>query len=276
MLTVQLGAAASVPMFTQLGAAGTAWLRLSWAALFFVALVRPPVWSLPRQGVRAAVLLGVVSAAMTLAFFAAIERIPLGVASALEFLGPLGVAVAHRAGRPGLVWPALAGAGVLGLTEPWNGTTDLIGVGLALIAAVCWAAYIVITQRVGDALAGLQGLAISMPAAALAASFLGAPQALPHLTVGAILLSAGLALLLPVIPYALELIALRRLTTAAFGTLTSLEPALALLIGLILLQQRPAPWQLAGVALVVVAGVGAQRHGQRQSGTRPMATPGGA
>jgi len=263
MLTVQVGAAASVPMFERIGAAGTAWLRLCWAGLFFVALVRPRLRALPREGVRRAVLLGVVSAAMTLSFFAAIERIPLGVAVALEFLGPLGVAVAHRVGRLGLVWPGLAAVGLLGLTEPWNGTTDLVGVGLALVAALGWAAYIVITQRVGDTLAGLQGLAISMPAAALAATIVGAPAAIPRLTGEVILLSAGLALLLPVIPYALELVALRRLTAAAFGTLASLEPALAVLIGLLLLHQRPAPWQFAGVVLVVIAGIGAQRHGDR-------------
>src|SRR5215207_5471961 len=228
MLTVQVGAAASVPMFERIGAAGTAWLRLCWAGLFFVALVRPRLRALPREGVRRAVLLGVVSAAMTLSFFAAIERIPLGVAVALEFLGPLGVAVAHRVGRLGLVWPGLAAVGLLGLTEPWNGTTALVGVGLALVATI-----------------------------------VGAPAAIPRLTGEVILLSAGLALLLPVIPYALELVALRRLTAAAFGTLASLEPALAVLIGLLLLHQRPAPWQFAGVVLVVIAGIGAQRHGDR-------------
>lgn len=107
------------------------------------------------------VLLGVVTAAITLLFMAALDRIPLGTASALEFLGPLGVAVLRGRGRGRLLWPGLAGIGVIVLTQPWSGTVDPVGVAFALSAAVCWACYILLTQKVGDGVAGINGLAVS-------------------------------------------------------------------------------------------------------------------
>jgi inner membrane transporter RhtA len=209
------------------------------------------------------VVLGLVTALMTICFLLAIERLPLGTAVAIEFLGPLGVAVVRRRSRSGLVWPVLALAGVLLLTEPWRGEVDLLGVGFAAVAALCWATYIVLTQHVGDRFAGLQGLAITIPVAALAATVVGLPQAWGSITPTVVAQSIGLALLLPVIPFALELLALRRLTTAAFGTLMALEPAIATGWGVLLLGQIPVPVQVVGVALVVVAGVGAERSGHR-------------
>lgn len=131
------------------------------------------------------------------------------------------------------------------------------------MAATGWAGYILLTQRVGDTLPGLTGLALSLPAAAVCATLVGARQALPHLTVLAVLQCAGLALLLPVLPYALELAALRRLTVAAFGTLMCLEPAIGTIIGLVVLGQRPQALQAVGVGLVVLAGLGAERRGHR-------------
>lgn len=177
---VQLGAAASTSLFAAVGPAGAAWLRLSWAAVIFVLVTRPRAWAMARRDLVAAVLLGVVSAGTTLLFFEAIARIPLATAVACELMGPLAVAVARRAGRLGLAWPALAGAGVLLVTQPWRSSADLVGIGCALAAAICWAGYILLTQRVGDRLTGLTGLAISMPAAALVAGAVAAPQALPR------------------------------------------------------------------------------------------------
>lgn len=269
MLCVQVGVAGSTPLFDSIGTAGTAWLRLTWAGLILLAVARPAVRSIPRGALGPAVLLGLISGAMTLAFLAAVDRLPLGTAAAIEFLGPLGVAVVRSARARDLWWPVLAGLGIVSLTEPWTGTTDVLGVAYALIAAGCWAAYILLTQRVGDQLHGIQGLAISMPVAALAAAFIGIPQAWGDLTLGIVLLGGALAVVLPVVPYALEMQALRRLTTAAFGTLMSLEPAIALLIGLVLLHQVPAPWQLLGVTLVVAAGIGAERNGRRETATAP-------
>lgn len=263
MLCVQLGIAASTGLFDQIGPAGAAWIRLAWAGLIFLVLVRPKIRSMSKRSLIGASVLGIVTAAMTLLFMAAVARIPLGTASALEFLGPLGVAVARSRGAKNLLWPALAAAGVVLLTEPWHGNVDYLGVGFALTSAFCWAAYILLTQRVGDELSGLQGLAISMPVAAIAATLVAAPSVASSLTWQILAWGIGLALLLPVIPFALELTALRSLTTASFGTLMSLEPAIALLIGLLVLHQRPGLWPLLGVGFVVLAGIGAERNGAR-------------
>jgi len=263
MLCVQLGIAASTGLFERIGPAGTAWLRLVFAGLIFVVLVRPRVRSFSGRSLRSAAALGLVTAGVTIFFMAAVNRIPMGTASALEFLGPLGVAVARSRGARSLIWPGLAAIGVLLLTEPWHGTVDLVGVGFALAAATCWAAYIILTQRVGDELTGLNGLAISMPVAALAATLVAAPGAAHLLTWETVAWGFGLAILLPVIPFALEMVALRRLSTAAFGTLMCLEPAFGLVVGLVILSQVPTPVALAGVAFVIAAGIGAERHGSR-------------
>jgi inner membrane transporter RhtA len=262
MLFVQLGLAASVGLFSSVGSQGAAWLRLAWAGLLLLVLIRPrPSWY-SRTGFLTCVVLGIVTAGLTMTFMAAVARLPLGTASALEFLGPLGVAVAR--GRGGAkVWPVLAAVGVVLLTRPWSGLVDLVGVGFALAAAVLWAAYILLTQRVGDEVSGLRGLAVSMPVAGLVATVVAGPFVAGDLTVVLVLAGLALAVLLPVIPFALELLALRRLTTAAFGTLMSLEPAIALVIGLLVLHQVPGWAPLVGVAFVVAAGVGAERTGGR-------------
>jgi len=270
MVLVQLGLAASVGLLDRVGPEGAAWLRLSWAGVILLVLVRPRLRSFTRTSLLTTAALGVVTAGITILFMAAIARLPLGTASALEFLGPLGVAVVR--GRRGTkVWPVLAGIGVVLLTEPWHGDIDLAGVGFALAAAVCWAAYILLTQRVGDGVPGLQGLAVSMPVAALVASLVVGPSVFGALTWELLVTGLGLALLLPVVPFALEMLALRRLTTAAFGTLMCLEPALAVVIGLLLLGQVPGWAPLAGIAFVVAAGVGAERTGARPTEERPVA-----
>lgn len=264
MTCVQLGLAASVGLMDHLGAAGTAWLRLAWAGTLLLLVVRPRPSAFTRSSLVASVALGVVTAGVTILFMAALTRLPLGTASALEFLGPLGVAVARGRGVARL-WALVAGAGVLLLTEPWHGTTDLVGVGYALGAGCCWGLYILLTQRVGDEVSGLQGLAVSMPVAALVATVVSGPSVLGQLTPELLLAGLGLALLLPVVPFALEMLALRRLTSAAFGTLMSLEPAIALLVGLVLLHQVPGWAPLAGIGFVVAAGIGAERTGARAS-----------
>jgi inner membrane transporter RhtA len=268
MLLVQLGLAASVGLLDRIGAEGAAWLRLAWAGVILLVLVRPRMRSFTRASLLTTVALGVVTAGITMLFMAAVARLPLGTASALEFLGPLGVAVAR--GRRGTkVWPALAAVGVLLLTEPWRGDIDLLGVGYALAAAVCWAAYILLTQRVGDGVPGLQGLAVSMPVAALVATLVAGPSVLGEITGELLLIGFGLAIVLPVVPFALEMLALRRLTTAAFGTLMCLEPAFAVVIGLLVLGQVPGWAPLAGIAFVVAAGIGAERTGARPAEAQP-------
>lgn len=271
MLCVQLGLAASVGLIDTLGSAGTAWLRLVWAAVLLVLIVRPRRSTFSREALRSGALLGVATGGVTLFFMAAVARLPLGTASAIEFLGPLGVAVVRSRGVA-RAWAAVAAAGVVCLTQPWAGTADLLGVAFALAAAACWAAYILLTQKVGDAVTGIAGLAISMPVAAAVATVVAGRDVVGRLTPELLLAGLGLAVLLPVVPFTLELLALRRLTTAAFGTLMSLEPAFALLIGLLVLHQVPDPLAVLGLALVVAAGIGAERGGSRGQSREPHET----
>jgi inner membrane transporter RhtA len=265
MLCVQIGLAIAVTLIDRIGVEGAAWLRLAWAGVLMLVIVRPRFAAFTWATFRVCVVLGVVTAAVTLLFMAAVDRIPLGTASALEFLGPLGVAVAHGKGGHRVVWPGLAATGVVLLTEPWTGAVDPIGVLYALGAAVCWAGYILLTQRAGDEVSGINALAVSMPVAGLVATIVVGPAALPRMTPDILLIGIGLAILLPVVPFALELLALRRLTTAAFGTLMALEPAFAMIVGLVVLHQIPGPAGVVGICFVVAAGIGASRTGARSS-----------
>jgi inner membrane transporter RhtA len=259
MLSVQTGAALSTHLFQALTPAGSAWLRLAIAATILLLITRPRLRAIGWPALRGILLLGATTAVMTLSYIEAIARIPLGTTAAIEFLGPLGVAAIRSHRRSALVWPALALAGVIGLTEPWHGRLNLAGVGLAAAAALGWACYILLTQRVGAQLSGLQGLALSLGTATVVAAPIGAWPALHGLTPVLALQGLGLAALVPLLPFALELLALRRIAVAAFGTLMALEPGIAAVIGLLLLGQLPASWQIAGVVLVVAAGIGAQR-----------------
>lgn len=274
MLCVQLGLAASVGLIDQLGSAGAAWLRLAWAGVLLVLIVRPRRSTFSRGALLAGIPLGVVTAALTLFFMAAVARLPLGTASAIEFLGPLGVAIARSRGL-GRAWAVLAAAGVICLTQPWTGRADPVGVAFALAAAACWAGYILLTQKVGDTVTGITGLAISMPVAAVVATVVAGHDVAGRLTPELLMIGLGLALLLPVVPFTLELLALRRLTAGAFGTLMALEPAIALLVGYLALHQAPTRIAVLGIALVVAAGVGAERHGARSHGAQPDPPPAG-
>ncbi len=272
MLCVQLGLAVSVTLIDALGPEGVAWLRLAWAGVILLVIARPRPRDFTASAFRTCLALGVVTAGVTLLFMAAVDRLPLGTAAAIEFLGPLGVAAARSRGLA-RAWPVLAAAGVVLLTQPWQGTSDLIGVAFALGAAACWAAYILLTQRVGDAVSGLKGLAVSMPVAGITATIvvlvLPGQHVFSALSPELVLVGLGLAILLPVIPFAFEMLALRRLTTAAFGTLMSLEPAFALAIGFVALHQVPNLLAIVGVACVVGAGIGVERTGAARTLAEP-------
>ncbi|MGW2403727.1 EamA family transporter [Streptomyces sp. NPDC001739] len=273
MSCVQLGLALSVRLFDQLGPVGTTALRLTWAGVLLLVLVRPRRSDFTGRDLLACLGLGVVTAGLMLLFMCAVARIPLGTASALEFLGPLGVAMfGSRGGRK--LWASLAAVGVVLLTEPWHGGSDPVGLGLALAAAACWAGYILLTQRVGDRVTGLNGLAVSMPVAALVATLFAGPSALASVTWPLVLTGLALAVLHPVIPFSLEFLALRRLSTTAFGTLMSLEPAIALVIGAVTLGQLPGVGPAAGVVCVVLAGIGATRTGSRAPASAEGPRPG--
>lgn len=264
MFAIQLANALSVPLIAQVGAAGTAWLRLCLGAAFLWMIVRPAFRSLRRQDIPALVALGVATGFMNVFFLSAIERIPLGTAVAIEFLGPLLVAALLSHNRRMIVWPVLALVGVVLLTEPWLGRIDVAGVGFALAAGTCWALYNVLTQHVGDRFSGISGLSLTIPVAALATLPFGLPQVISgEVTWWLVPAIAGIALMTPVLAFGLEMLALRRMTHTAFGTLLSVEPAIGIVMGLLVLAQSPTVVQLIGIAIVIAAGAASQRHGRR-------------
>ena len=179
MFSVQLGSALSLPLIGEVGAAGTAWLRLTAGALIFIAIARPPLRQISAGDLPALAALGVTTGLMTIMFLAAIEHIPLGTSVAIEFLGPLSVAAARSHTRRALLWPALALIGVLLLTQPWRGEIELLGIGFAIGSAVCWALYILLTQHVGERFTGTRALSITMPISAATSSIVAPPSAPP-------------------------------------------------------------------------------------------------
>jgi len=260
MTTIQLGAALSEPLFDRIGPAGLVALRLTLAALMLWPFVRPRLRGRTRADVCAAVALGAVSGVLTLAFFEAIARIPLGVAVTIEFLGPLGVALAGSHRARDVAWVLLAGSGVALLTlgDGAGEPLDALGVAFAGVSAGCWAAYILLTKRVGARWAGLEGLSVSLVVAALVTLPVGlAGAGVELLEPDLLLVGIGLALLIPLLPYVFELIALRRLPAALFGVIMSLEPAIAALLGFLILEQRLAASGVVAIALVSVASAGA-------------------
>ena len=273
MLSVQLGSALSVSLISSVGAAGTAWLRLSMGGLIFLLLARPPLRAIRRHDLPVLLGLGITTGLMNVTFLAAIDRIPLGTAVAIDFLGPLTVAAVRSQSRRAITWPVVALVGVVLLTEPWHGGVDLGGIGFAVLAATGWGMYIVLTQRVGDRFGGIGTLSITVSIGAATAAIAGIPQATGHITVGILAAAAGLAVLVPVLPFALEMLALRQMTPTAFGTLMALEPAMGVLLGLIVLQQQPSISQVAGILLVVFAGAAAQPGGRRRLRTADPIVP---
>lgn len=264
MVLIQLSNALSVTVFEHFGPAGTSWLRMCFGGLFLLLMVRPRLRAIRRADLPVLVGLGLVTGFMTTFFLTAAERIPLGTAVAIEFLGPLTVAGLTSKNRSALLWPGVALVGVVLLTEPWTGSMDVLGVIFALLSGVCWALYNVFTQMVGDRFSGIGGLALTIPLAAVFTSFVGLPQVVGgEFAWGALFLVAGIALITPVCSFALEMLALRRMTHTAFGTLLSIEPAFGVLLGLLVLSQQPTLRQLAGIALVVMAGAAAQRGSAR-------------
>jgi inner membrane transporter RhtA len=261
MSLVQLGAALTPPLFDRAGVAGVTWLRLAAGAVILVAWARPRLRGRSAHDLWGAVALGVASAVMTLAFMLAIDRVPLGVVVTIEFLGPLAVGVAGaRRGRD-LLWVALAGGGVALLTlghSTGGGPLDVVGLLLAALAGAGWACYILLTRRVGRAWTGVEGLAVAITVAAVVTAPLGLAEdggRLAHADV--ILACIGLAVLLPVLPYSLEMAALRRLPASTFGILMSLEPGIGALLGFLVLDQGLTASGVLAIAMVITASAGA-------------------
>lgn len=271
MLCVQVSNALSVFPIDYVGPGGTSWLRLTFGGIILLLWVRPKISKLTKQDLPGLLLLGVITGYMIALFLFAVDRIPLGTAVAIEFLGPLILAGVMSKHKAALIWPALAFVGVVILTEPWQGKIDLIGVLFAVGAGTCWALYNLFTQKIGDRFAGISGLALTIPIAALATMPVGLPEVINGDFHWWILpVTAGIALVTPVIAFGLEMLALKRMTQTAFGTLLAVEPGIATLIGLVALAQAPTWLQLVGIVLVVAAGCAAQRGGARDA-TPPLA-----
>lgn len=266
ILSVQFGSAVARTAFDVTGANGITLMRLAFSGLLLTLLVRPAVRRWSRAQLRAAVLLGLTMGPMNLVFYLSIREIPLGVAVTVEFIGPLLVALVQTRRVVDLLWVVLAGGGValLGL----EGGTDLpfTGLALALLAGLFWGGYILASANVGRLVPGIDGLAVALlVSAALALPFgvTGAADAVGHPS--ALLAGVAVALLSSVIPYGLELAALRRLPTRVFGILMSLEPAAAALAGLLVLSQRLGVRELVALVLVSAASLGVtlgRREGQ--------------
>ena len=250
----QIGAAFAVTLFDELGPAGAAFLRLAFAAVVLLAIWRPRL----AGDLRLAGAFGVALGLMNWSFYEAIARIPLGVAVTIEFAGPLLVAVIGSRRPLDIVWVVLAAAGIVVLVDPGGGSMDPLGVGFALVAAACWMAYIYLSKRTGAAFSGGSGLALAMAVGALIVLPAGVIQANGALAEPDLLGSAlVVALLSSVLPYSLELEALRRLPEAVFGVLMSMDPAIAALVGFVALGQDLGARELVAIAMVVVASVGA-------------------
>jgi inner membrane transporter RhtA len=267
---VQLGSAVARTAFDVTGANGMTLLRLAGAALLLVIVLRPRIWTWSRRQLGAAALLGLTMGAMNVTFYLSIRTVPLGVAVTVEFIGPLLVALVQSRRPRELLWVLLAGVGValLGLGD--RGDVPLGGLALALLAGFFWGGYILASARVGRLVEGVDGLAVALSVAALLALPLGAEGAARALSEPSVL-AAGVcvALLSSVIPYALELTALRRIPTRVFGVLMSLEPAAAAMAGLVVLGQRLGFRELVALALVSVASLGVTLG--RREGEQPVA-----
>ncbi|MDB5588428.1 MAG: EamA family transporter [Devosia sp.] len=258
MVATQIGASLAKGLFPAVGASGATALRLTLAALVLLALFRPWRHKLDARQWRAVLLYGAAMGAMNLLFYGAIARIPLGIAVALEFTGPLAVALAGSRKPLDFVWIAMALLGFVALLPfgKMSGALDPFGIALALATGICWAGYIVFGQRAGTG-GGPHIAALGVGLAAIIALPFGIAEAGMALIDPAILpIALGVALLSSAIPYTLDMIALPHIPTRLFSILASAHPGLAAIAGFIILSERLSPSQIAGIACIVLASIG--------------------
>jgi inner membrane transporter RhtA len=259
--SVQGGAAVAKSLFPSFGPPGVVFLRLLFGSIALWAIARPELRGRSRGDLRLLAALGVVLVSMNITFYEAIDRLPLGIAVTVEFLGPLGVAVAGSRRALDLVWVVLAGAGVALLAEGSNHGVRPLGIAFAATAGFFWALYILLSVHVGRAFAGASGLAPAMALGALLMAPWGIVTAGHHLRepqlVGA---AVGVGLLSSALPWSLELEALRRLPSHVFSIVLSLEPAVAALSGFVLLHEHLRARSWLAIALVVLASAGAAKR----------------
>ncbi len=256
--SVQAGASVAKSLFATLGPPGVVWLRLLFGSIALWVAARPQLRRRPFRELRLLVALGVVLVTMNVCFYESIDRVPLGIAVTVEFLGPLAVATIGSRRKLDLLWVVLAGTGVALLAGGAGGHVQTFGLVLAALAGVCWAFYITLSVPVGRLFPGASGLAPAMLLGALlitpwglagAGSGLRDPQIL-----GA---AAGVGLLSSALPWSLELEALRRLPTNVFGVMLALEPDIAALMGSLFLHEHLRVQSWIAIALVVTASAGA-------------------
>jgi inner membrane transporter RhtA len=269
IVSIQLGAAVAVHLIETLGPIGTTFLRLAFSALLLLAATRGRIGPGARRHVWLLLLFGCVIGVMNMCFYGAIARIPLGVAVAIEFIGPLGVAVLTSRRLKDFVWIALAAAGLVLLTPDIGGDLDPLGVALALAAGAGWASFVLISPRVARGV-GSAGLALAMGVAglvtlpfALAAG--GLERLDPWLLAGTLVV----AILSTALPLSLEFEALRRMTARAYGIVVTLEPAAAALVGALILGQALPPAGVLAIACVTAAAIGVTRSDRRGSVIAP-------
>lgn len=272
--SVQSGAAIATKLFPDAGPAGTVLLRLGLSALMVLALARPRWPGRGRRDVGIVIAYGAALAAMNGTFYEALDRIPLGVAVTIEFIGPLAVAVAGSRRRLDAIWVVLAATGVVLLTSGGTGGLDLAGVAWAAVAGLFWAAYILLAQRAGRAFPGASGLAIALTIGTVCVLPFGLASAGTRLLHPDVLgRGAAVALLSSAVPYSLELFALRRMRTSVFGVLMSLEPAMAAVSGLLFLGQHLHVREWIAIGCVMTASIGATRGARTATPVEPGATP---
>lgn len=270
IFSVQLGAATAKGLFDELGPSGTVFLRVGFAALVLLLIWRPRITGYTRRQYLVAVVFGLALTGMNFSLYQAIDRIPLGIAVTLEFVGPLGVSVVGSRRFLDLLWAALAASGIL-LLAPLGvlGEVNLdpLGVGLALLAGGFWAAYILLSARTGSIFPGGTGLVIAMCIGTVVLAPIGiSGGGLALLDPWLLLTGFGVAMLSSAVPYSLELEALRKIPAHVFGVLMSLEPAVAALIGFLVLGERLGVRSVAAILLVTLAAAGASRFGEQKSG----------
>lgn len=257
MASTQLGSALAKSLFDQVGPVGMATLRVGFAALILMLLWRPTIRGHSRQAYGTLVMFGLSLAAMNTFFYGAIARIPIGVGVALEFTGPLMVALLNSKRRLDVVWVALAAVGIVLLAPLRGSSLDPLGVMLALLAGGCWGAYILLSARTGRAFPGSEGLALAMAVGAIALLPVGLITDTAML--GEPLLWAkgfGVAMLASALPYSLEMAALRHLPLNVFGVLMSLEPAIAACLSFWVLGETLTPRMMSAIFMVMAAAAG--------------------
>ncbi len=266
IVSVQFGGALAQTLVPQVGAGGAVTMRLFFATLLLLAVVRPRWRGHSRTGWLTVAAFGVALGLMNFSFYGSLAHLPIGVAVTIEFLGPLTLAAALSRRLVDALAVVAAGAGVVLISEALRtpvAELEWLGIGLALAAGAFWAAYIVLSGRTGALFPRLEGLALAMVVASVVTLPFGLAS-VPSWTPGILAKGLGIAVLSSVLPYSLELLALRRLSAQVFGILLSLEPAAAAVAGLLVLGQHLDPVQLLGMALVVAAsalvlGLGARK-----------------